>query len=313
VSVSEISSIESSVERFWAQYYSADMPPFEAQLASLALYPRNNILISCASADDGERRFSESDGMLELPHRIAEADRMLASIDDPRTTGARRFLRLMQKRFSFLGMDEYKLACRGVGQAWVNRLQKYPNAAINLIDMKYDEKGEPSESHSYNRVPQDVIATIMDPDVRKRIICEPRDWHENERSVLVAVDDWMVSGKVAEQLALRARREARAVGKLAMLGQFELHLLVAANDRLGRREFLLGAVGDYSIPGAVRSFYRTQAREQSMELGFGTFLSGAHASVDYDFDMPFRDIRGFLERRGFTWRLPLLAYIKRDY
>jgi hypothetical protein len=300
---------------FWQDGYICNAQPFSEQLAALDSYPRDTMITSSRLNEQRQseiRIFTEEDGMRDLQTYIHDTKDAL-EIRDPETGPALTFLRQFEKRFTFLGTPEYKLASGGVARAISEHLAADSDRVVNIVDMTVDTLGGPETSyHSYHKVAEDVVGQI-DPKVAERIRCKLKDWENSPKATLIGMDDWIIGGATAEAIADRARRQAREANMPELFeNTFELHLLMASANKLGRQNLRCWSSRP-PLYGMVRSFYKAPDAHETHWNGYGTFLSGAHSSVDYDFDAAFSKIAEVLQRHKQGRPTPLLAYIHSTY
>jgi len=302
------------VADFWNDGYVCDAQPFGGQVAALDTYPRGTTITSIRSNEQHQsetRIFTEEDGMRDLQAYVRNTMDVLQQIEDPESGPALAFLRRFEERFTFLGIPEYNLALGGISRILSEHLAADPNRVINIVDMTVDPVGRPEISyHSYHMLTEAVVQHI-DPKVVERVLCDPKDWDNGPEAKLIGIDDWIISGATAGSIADRARRQAREANMLDLFeNTFELHLLIASANKLGRQ-----SLGHRTCPldGVVRSFYRAPNAQKDPWNGRGTFLSGAHSSVDYDFGVAFSKIADILERHNMGRLTPLLTDINSTY
>jgi|GEM_PF-3228351 len=300
---------------FWQDGYVCNAQPFSEQVAALDFYPRNATIISSRSNEQRQsetRVFTEEDGMRDLQVYVHHTKDAL-QIRDPDSATALAFLRQFEERFTFLGTPEYNLASGGIARAISEHLMADPDRVVNLVDMTVDTLGRPETSyHSYHKVTEDIVRQI-DPSVAEQVRRKSKDWENSPKAKLIGVDDWIIGGATAESIADRARRQAREANMADLFeNTFELHLLMASANKLGRQNLRYWGTRS-PLYGMVRSFYKAPDAHENQWNGYGTFFSGAHSSVDYDFDVAFSKIADVLQLHTLGRPTPLLTYIHSTY
>ena len=246
----------------------------------------------------------------------------------------------IRENLTFIGAQEYQEAARGIATYWKQLLDTHPHQQIFVPIGMIARAETAGAGFAVNTVKSDeylfdsIMQHLSDDEVQRyvgRLITREDDITAASADDLkvVLLDDWTISG---QQLIDAATYFMGSYPEFT--SSIEVQLVTATEERIkaGLVDELLGRDGDsgrVSLP--IRAYYLAHASSMP-DTASGARVTGAHSSVDYDFQddvvrmatMAGRELlRGQCEGEArdttrpatlqYISRPPYLAYIDRPY
>jgi hypothetical protein len=303
-------------KRFWeTDAFIEHAPTFEEQLAEAIAHPeeRGNTIMAQSAAIFGQytntpdRRskvtFTEAEGIIDLHSFLSKvkqtAERDTSEVGSQMLKEAEEF----ESSLSFLGSKEYETACDSLADMWAEYVAQGPGHVINLHTRRQYGDVRKSYHEVTDHVFHAFLKKVEGTPLADRIRRNPETWVDGPDAKLVTVDDWSISGHTLDKAIQYAASAADSAGLPGLGQKVEGHLLIARPQQVGERQL------DETTAYTIRSQYLVGGEESRKVPP----TSGAHASVDYGFEMPLERMQAYIESRGEKIEAPLLVDIQRPY
>ncbi len=233
----------------------------------------------------------ESRRMIHREHRaMQQTDEFLRAIRDVAswTHDGETYARAedMLETLTYIGKKEYQEAAAGIATYWKSLLDHNPRLQLLVrgdeVSMRdEDMQGVKSDQYLFDT----VLGNFTDQELKTyagRLITDASQVTATESKDLrvLLLDDWTISGQQMEDATFMF------IGENAHLEpSVEVQLLVASEERirLGFRYDAEDSMGNdvhFALP--VRAYYQAHYANKTYESD--AHITGAHSSVDYDFE-----------------------------
>ncbi|HEU5122035.1 MAG TPA: hypothetical protein VFT59_04260 [Candidatus Saccharimonadales bacterium] len=217
----------------------------------------------------------------------------------------------MLETITFIDKKEYDEAARCFAQDWRRRLNENPRAQLCIL---LTEMKNSSVIKSGEYLFDNVLKNFTDSELKQfrgRLVGSPDDLTASPEDVsIILLDDWTISGKqlqeAGHELAIehpeyRERLEVQLIAATEEMIKDGLSVLISNNSHPGELEY------EYQTT-PISAYYR--AHDDPLHAPHsGAHISGAHCSVDYDFNTSIETIAIFSNNKI----MPPLTNIVRPY
>jgi hypothetical protein len=217
----------------------------------------------------------------------------------------------MLETLTFIDKKEYDEAARYFAEDWRRRLNEGPQAqlCILLTGMKHALVVKSGEYLFDN-----VLKNFTDSELKQfrgRLVGSPEDLTASAENVsIILLDDWTISGKQLEEAG-----HELALAYPAYRDRLEVQLIAATEKVV--KDGLSVLISDNPLPGKFEWEYQTtpisayyKAHDDPLHAPFsGAHITGAHCSVDYDFNTSIESIATFSNNKT----MPPATNIVRPY
>lgn len=192
----------------------------------------------------------------------------------------------MLDNLAFIGDKELKEATEGIAIYWKQQLAQNPNLQllIQVIESQQGAAADGRSAKSAGFILQNVLDHFSEEEIdmyRDRIIFNPHDSNSEYETKAVLLDDWSISGTQMRQLHYNLEDYSEAIAATEIC-------LVAAPQQLCDEG--MSMYDGVRIP--VKAYYKipTPSREAAMAEEvvrsdiYPGYVTGAHSSVDFNFD-----------------------------
>ena len=313
-----IKPLSPAAERFWnGEGYVERPPTLAAQLAEIKANPnaRGNILMSKPKAIVGSHEgltlrtkhtYTEREALDNYDNYLTEATAALES--DPSDSGKPYLqdLHRLREKTTFLGQEEYDKAIKGIPAMWAEYLKQSPDHTLNIFNV---EQSGSIKTKSYSVVTEAAISAFLanedNAEIADRLHVKPDEWVDGPHARLVIMDDWVIRGTTIKMQSREATKAANGVGLPGLADKIEAHVLLSRAEH--DTEIVQNT--EYGQIKAVRAYYETEGAE----FDYNEPITGAHSSVDFNFDLEFNAIDRYLQKNGHALERPLLTDLQRPY
>lgn len=225
----------------------------------------------------------------------------------------------MQKRLTFIGEREWHEATEGIASYWKDWLRQDPGRQLCVLTgaTEHSTQEQSAQEVKSNRFLLDSILGYFSD--RELAEFAPRLTTDTEsllstspaQTKIVLLDDWMISGN---QLASSYRWVARHIPS-RYHAAIEIQVVTSPKDRIERGKSL--TVDGRRVKVPLRSYFLSHQAGMPTSYaveGHTAYETGAHATVDFDFDADIDRMRRKLQEETHEpIAMPLTTNIRRDY
>lgn len=228
------------------------------------------------------RSLTEHESLMGLRNFLKAASEMDSDLKDT--------ARSMLETLTFIGKREYNEAVQAIAENWRQRLHSNPKAQLCILTGENEEGVVKSGEYLFDN----VLQNFTDPELRQlkgRLVSSPDDLTASPEDVsVILLDDWTISGK---QLAKAGRELVQ--NHPTYKDRLEVQLIAATEDTIkgGLPVLVSGNPGetlDYEYQTAPISAYYRAHDDPVHAPHSGAHITGAHCSVDYDFNTSLESI-----------------------
>ena len=247
---------------------------------------RTSVIERVAKIPGQPTRVTEHEALIDIDAYLDTAEHAF-ELDEH----ARLRARDLRENLTFIGAQEYHEATEGIARYWKYLLEAYPHQQIFVPVGMIARAETAGAGFAINTVKSDdylfdsIMGHLSDDEVQRyagRLITREDDITaaSPEDLKVVLLDDWTVSGR---QLIDAAAYFMESYPEFT--SSIEVQLVTATEERIktGLVDELFDKDGDsdrMSLP--VRAYYLAHASSM-IDTASGARVTGAHASVDYDF------------------------------
>ncbi|MCA9309284.1 hypothetical protein KC973_02810 [Candidatus Saccharibacteria bacterium] len=183
------------------------------------------------------------------------------------------------ENLTFIGEKERQEAVRGIAIYWKSQLRANPNLQLCVIaGVRRGKRSEIVKSGEF--LLDSVLQEFTDEEIKEfegRITTEVDDLTADPEDVkIILLDDWVISG---QQMSSTASELLHDQATQKYKSSIEINLVTCPPKRLET-----GFV-DYGLRIPIKSYFRShQSRLATHYTSHGAYETGAHSSVDYDFE-----------------------------
>lgn len=303
---------EAAIEIETQGYYKA-APNFKDQVSDPARTSKfmTNRLPSNVDPEGWEtEKHTEAEGLTELNEFLhSYIDRNVAYPDKPAVKHAKR----MAEDLTFIGWKEYTEATHGIAKMWKNYLDEDPANMLCVLTEVSESEKYPGKRKSDDHLRDSILRTFSDEELEKysgRLVNDLEDIQDNsvEKTRIVLVDDWVISGQQARRVYEKLKYDPYFE---PFAEQLEVNVIVASEDRINH-----GLKEDSNDPSSaaikLKSYFKSHHVENSKTENKG-YVTGLHSTVNYDFEDIIRDIVYEDAPEGSNPRMPALSSIIKAY
>lgn len=229
----------------------------------------------------------------------------------------------MLDNLTFIGETERLEAVAGIAGYWKDYLRSNPEAQLCVLAAV----SEGDEVKSDRFMLDGILGQFSDEDMLElgpRIVNNVHKITADPENVkIVFIDDWIITG---EQMlsAISTKFRGNNIGISAIPAelkpQVEIQLITSPRHRIEQGFRLSGYGSEEDVHVPVRSYFLSHdAQNQTRFKQHNSYESGAHSSVDYDFEVSYiRHMLDFIDahagsRLGVPRVMPPLTNINRPY
>ncbi len=212
----------------------------------------------------------------------------------------------MRENLTFIGKKEYEEAAAGIATYWKALLERNPNQQIvaiaSVVSQEYGDTANDVKSDQY--MLENVLANFTDDELQRyagRLVTDFAQVTVESADDLriVLLEDWTISG---QQLKDAVETIVEMYPHLA--SSVEIQLIAANEQRIAQGLNVHHTHGYAATKAAVpvRAYYRAHAGEYGKQSS--AHITGAHSSVDFDFEDDLTKMKFEVEREGHRQSLP---------
>lgn len=223
----------------------------------------------------------------------------------------------MLENITFIGEKERTEAIKGIAAHWKSYLLNNSEAQLCVLTETSDSTTIKSDKFLFDG----ILGEFTDEEMVQfggRLLNSMQTLTGDPENVrIVLLDDWVISGSQIRKVYDRMSEHPKYdIYKEA----FEIQLVTSARNRIESGVIMpgFGRVPDRTIP--IRSYYLSHEANQTTafnENGHKSYETGAHSSVDYDFEASYivPMVRMFNDGKqtGPRRKMPATTRITRDY
>jgi hypothetical protein len=207
----------------------------------------------------------------------------------PESDGLAAKAESMLKDLTFIGERERKEAVAGIANGWRRHLNENSSAQLCAVwDM-----AEPGGAKSGRYLLDSILKEFTDQELTQwsdRLVTVPENLTADPSDVSVVVlDDWTISGQqLAEEVAIFSKEYPEYKDSIG------IQLIASTEERLRDglgvhiEDMQEGTVTDRRVP--VNAYYLAHGVSRELAPASGAHITGAHCSVDYDFEEEIADM-----------------------